>query len=355
MKYTTFALLWLMLAVLFQACGKKSATTDTDVVIPPAGQEIAVRLAPVERYDDAAAITATGTLASSTETRLSFKIGGVIQKLYVEEGARVQKGQLLAKLNLTEIQAQVSQAEYGMEKARRDLERVQNLYRDSAATLEQVQNLQTVLDLARQNLEIARFNLQYAEIRAPHSGIAIKKIASEGELTSPGAPVYVLHGVGPADWVVKAGLSDKDWARLRLGDAADIRLDAYPGQVFRGRVALIPAVADPANGLYTVECKLDARDQRFASGLFATVAIQPRATAAQAAQTRVPIEAIVEGDGKRAFVFVPQGDSVRKVPVLIAELTNTHVVVAQGLEGIDKVITAGSPWLNERSKIRIME
>lgn len=354
MKYTTFAL-WLTLAMLFQACGKKSATSDADVMIPPAGQEIAVRLAPVERFDGAAPITATGMLASSTETRLAFKIGGVIQKLYVEEGARVQKGQLLAKLNLTEIQAQVSQAEYGVEKARRDLERVQNLYRDSAATLEQVQNLQTVLDLARQNLEIARFNLQYAEIRAPHSGVAIKKIASEGELTSPGTPVYVLHGAGPADWVVKTGLSDKDWARLRLGDAADIRLDAYPGQTFRGRVALIPAVADPANGLYTVEFKLDARDQRFASGLFATVTVQPRTTAAQTVQTRVPIEAIVEGDGKRAFVFVPQGNGVRKTPVLIADLTNTHAIIAQGLEGIDKVVTAGSPWLNERSKIKIME
>ncbi len=355
MKYNTFAL-WLTLAVLLQACGKKSATPDADVVIPPLGQEIAVRLAPVERFDGTAPITATGTLASSTETRLAFKIGGIIQKLYVEEGARVQKGQLLAKLNLTEIQAQVLQAEYGVEKARRDLERVQNLYRDSAATLEQVQNLQTVLDLARQNLEIARFNLQYAEIRAPHSGVVIKKIASEGELTSPGTPVYVLHGAGPANWVVKAGLSDKDWARLRLGDAADIRLDAYPGQTFRGRVALIPAAADPANGLYTVEFKLDAHDQRFASGLFATTTVQPRATAAaQAAQTRIPIEAIVEGDGKRAFVFVPQGDGVYKAPVLIADLSNTHAIIAQGLEGIDKVVTAGSPWLNERSKIKIME
>ncbi len=348
MRYISFSLLILMSALTW-SCGKKEAPATE--LKDPNGQEIPVNVVAVERHGSTTTIPASGVLASDTETRLAFKTGGIIQKLYVEEGARVQKGQLLAKLNLTEITAQVTQAEYGVEKARRDLDRVHNLYRDSAATLEQVQNLTTVLDMAKQNLEIARFNLQYSEIRAPHNGVVVKKVASEGELTAPGAPVYLLTGAGPANWVVKVGVPDKDWSRLRTGDAAEIRFDAYPDQVFQGRVSLIAPSADPMNGLYMVELKMETKESRFAPGLFAKAVLTSRKAGAQAV---VPIEAIVEGDGKRAFVFVPKGDGVRKVPVLIAELSNTHAIIAQGLEGIDQVITAGSPYLTEKSRVVIV-
>jgi RND family efflux transporter MFP subunit len=309
----------------------------------------------VENNNTGATILATGMLASDTEARLAFKTGGIIRKMYADEGDRVQKGQLLAQLQLTEIQAQVTQAEYGVEKARRDLERVQNLYRDSAATLEQVQNLNTVLDLAKQNLEIARFNLQYSEIRAPQAGVIIKKMASEGELAAPGMPVLVMNGSGPSNWIARVSVSDKDWALISTGDAAQIRLDAYPDEVFSGRVQLVAPTADPMNGLYPIEIKINARDKRFAPGLFAKAILSPGKAATGSGGVRIPVEAIVEGDGKRAFVFVPDGNGgVRKIPVLIGELTNTHAVVVQGMEGVEAVITAGSPYLSERSRVRVV-
>jgi multidrug efflux system membrane fusion protein len=209
MKYQH--LIWLLMPALLWSCGKKEAP-ETATPIPAPGTEIAVRLVKVENSSEGATILATGMLASDTEARLAFKTGGIIRKVFADEGDRVQKGQLLAQLQLTEIQAQVTQAEYGVEKSRRDLERVQNLYRDSAATLEQVQNLNTVFDMAKQNLEIARFNLQYSEIRAPQAGVIIKKMASEGELAAPGMPVLVMNGTGPANWIA-AGERD----RQRLG------------------------------------------------------------------------------------------------------------------------------------------
>lgn len=352
MKYTH--LIWLLIPALMWSCGKKD-TTETSMQLPAPGTEIAVRLVQVENNNTGAAILATGILASDTEARLAFKTGGIIRKMYADEGDRVQKGQLLAQLQLTEIQAQVTQAEYGVEKARRDLDRVQNLFRDSAATLEQVQNLNTVLDLAKQNLEIARFNLQYSEIRAPQAGVIIKKLASEGELAAPGMPVLAMNGSGPSNWIARVSVSDKDWAVISAGDAAQIRLDAYPGEVFSGKVQLVAPTADPMNGLYPIEINIKAGDKRFAPGLFANAVISPRKTIGGGG-VRVPVEAIVEGDGKRAFVFVPDGKGgVRKIPVVIGELTNSHAVIVQGMEGVDAVITAGSPYLSERSRVRVVE
>lgn len=352
MKYTH--LTWLLIPALMWGCGKKE-TTDTSTQLPAPGTEIAVRLVQVENNNTGATILATGMLASDTEARLAFKTGGIIRKIYADEGDRVQKGQLLAQLQLTEIQAQVTQAEYGVEKSRRDLERVQNLFRDSAATLEQVQNLTTVYDMARQNLEIARFNLQYSEIRAPQAGIIIKKTASEGELAAPGMPVLVMNGAGPSNWIARVSVSDKDWALISTGDAAQIRLDAYPNEVFNGTVQLVAPTADPMNGLYPIEIKIKAGDKRFAPGLFAKAILSPRKATGSGGGVRVPVEAIVEGDGKRAFVFVPDGSGgVRKIPVVIGELTNSHAVIVQGMEGVEAVITAGSPYLSERSRVRVV-
>jgi multidrug efflux pump subunit AcrA (membrane-fusion protein) len=85
-------------------------------------------------------ITASGLLSTENEARLSFKISGIIEKIFVKEGDRVRKGQLLATLKSTEIASQVQQVQLTVEKAQRDYQRANNLYKDSVVTLEQLQN-----------------------------------------------------------------------------------------------------------------------------------------------------------------------------------------------------------------------
>ncbi|MDV7400678.1 hypothetical protein RZS08_55190, partial [Arthrospira platensis SPKY1] len=99
-------------------------------------------------------------------------------------------------LDLTEIEAQVRQAKEGLDKARRDLQRAQNLYADSIATLEQVQNATTAVEVATQSVEIAEFNRQFSEIRAPFAGKVVAKLLNEGEVTGPGTPVFYLIATG---------------------------------------------------------------------------------------------------------------------------------------------------------------
>ena len=117
------ALLTLSIFSLF-ACETHPEAPET---VGLGGHEIAVELEPVVQKAIGQPITWSGLIFSDTEARLSFKIGGIIERIYVEEGQSVRKGQLLAKLDLTEISAQVTQALNGMEKAERDLQRIQNL------------------------------------------------------------------------------------------------------------------------------------------------------------------------------------------------------------------------------------
>lgn len=336
------------LFALMGGCGEKARSA---AVAQTPDERIPVHTAAVELKNIALPIHASGILTSSAEQRLSFKIGGVIRKIYVDEGDVVRPGQLLAALDKTEIDAQVAQARQALNKAERDLGRVEGLYRDSSATLELLQNATTGRDVAKETARIAQFNQQYAEIRATRGGKIIKKLMNEGEITGPGTPVFVLFETGADDWVVKISVSDRDWARLSLGMTAKVSMDAYAGTVFSGKVTDLAPAADPASGLYPVEIRIAPQGKRFAPGLFAQVDITPSQSRNYVA---VPVESIVEGDGKSAFVFVPQtdGESVRRVPVQIAFIEGNRVLIASGLDNATEVVTDGAPYLSEKKKIR---
>ncbi|MCC6459543.1 MAG: efflux RND transporter periplasmic adaptor subunit [Saprospiraceae bacterium] len=336
---------------LLGGCGNSDAKPRATEAGAPTEDRIPVRTAPVQTQSIALPVHASGILSSSAEQRPSFKIGGIIRKIYVDEGDLVRPGQLLAVLDKTEIDAQVAQANQALLKAERDLGRVEGLYRDSSATLELLQNATTGRDVAKETAKIALFNQQYAEIRATRGGKIIKKLMNEGEITGPGMPVFVLFETGKDDWVVKVYVSDRDWARLSIGMNAQVHMDAYPGITFPGKLSDLAPAADPASGLYPVEIKVTPQGQRFAPGLFAQLDIAPR----QAGRfTTVPVEAIIEGDGREAFVFViqPDGESVRKVPVQVAFIEGNRAVLSQHLGDAAEVITAGAPYLTEKKKVR---
>lgn len=316
------------------------------------GHEIAVELESVIEKVIEQPIKGSGLIFSDTEARLSFKIGGIIQQIYVEEGQSVRKGQLLAKLDLTEINAQVVQAQNGMEKADRDLQRIQNLYEEDAATLENVQDLTTALNVAKENHRIATFNQRYAEIRATTSGKIVKKLMNEGELAAPGQAAFYMIDDRQDQWKLEIGLADKDWVRINEGDEARIQLDAYPGHMFSGKVIRMAEGADPSNGTYKVEIKVNPTGKRFATGLYAEASIK---TNQRQTYPIIPIEALVEGHGKKGFVFIPDGASgVKRIPVEIAHILNQEIALLKGPQGGEKVITKGAAYLTDYSTIKII-
>jgi RND family efflux transporter MFP subunit len=333
--------------LLLIGCGQPKKE-ETQPEVPPG---IPVRLVAVEEASRTEPIQVAGTVASTQEARLSFKVGGIIRSITVKEGQAVRKGQLLASLDLTEINAQVTQAMLASEKAERDFTRVKRMFEDTAATLEQLQNVTTGLEVAQQNVQIARFNKQYAQLVAPLDGMIARKLLNEGELAAPGNPVLFLTSSRPADWVVRVGVSDRDWARLGVNDPATVVLDAYPEEVFRGTVTELAQAADPATKLYEVEVRIVPNGKRLASGLFAKVMLTP-------SQSRsyhvIPVEALVEGQGREGYVFVVKEGKAYKVPIKIGYLSDDKVLVTQGLDGVEEVVTAGNAYLKEGTAIRVV-
>lgn len=303
----------------------------------------------------APAIRTTAVLAHQDEMRLAFKIGGVIARIAVDEGSAVRAGQVLAELELAEIGSQVEQSRQLLAKAERDLKRGERLYQEQVIPLESLQDLKTQRDVAAQTVKATRFNREYAVITAPADGVVLRKLAEARETVAPGIPVLVL-GSADAGYVLKASLADRDVVQLALGDRAEVRFDALPGEALSGRVTRLPAAADARTGMFDVELALSGGDARLRSGLVARLALTP-ATAAASERVQVPIAAILEGDRHRAsvFVFDASESRVRRQAVEIAFIDGDQVALSGGLEAGTSVVTDGAAYVEDGKRVRLLD
>lgn len=339
-------LFWMFgLLVWVAGCQKDKPVALHDQALP-------VALASIENKKLAKPVVISGILTSNSDAKLSFKIGGIIDAFYVREGDRVKAGQVLAALKMDEIEAQVAQAKSGFEKAERDYNRAKNLYEDSVATLEQFQNAETGLDVARANLKIARFNADHAKIVAPANGRVLVQLAEANEMIGPGHPIFMFAS-GQNAWAIKAGVPDREVVRLSVGDSATATFDVLKGQSFSARITEIAGGPDPMNGTYEVTLVLDDGCDVFYNGFVAQISIFPSKYEEEAV---IPFEALVDAQGMQGFVFTPGPDSTaRKIPVSIDFLTDDFVAVRAGLDDVSHVITEGASYLNDGQRIRVVQ
>jgi multidrug efflux system membrane fusion protein len=331
-------------AVVLAACA--GAEGKPDVAVVPA---IAVRLTPVLDGTGVQPVEATGTLTTSDELQLSFKIGGVVARVLVHEGETVRAGQPLAALDLREIDAQLAKARTALNKAQRDLARAQNLYKDSVATLENVEDATSAVEIAQSDYTTAAFNQRYAMILAPTNGVVMRRLADAGELVSPGQSIVVMTSANSGS-IVRVGVPDRDVVRLKIGDPAVITFSAYPDKQFAGYVSEIPAAANPQTGTYAVEVRL-AEAPGMATGLIGNVRITPRIAGAARS---IPIEALVEADGNRGVVYTVKDDVAQRRDIAIATIDDRNVAVTAGLDDASLVVTAGGVYLSDGAKVKVV-
>lgn len=346
--YRTLIVAALTFALAACSNGNGAVNAEAERLVP-------VALVTAENGPAAPVIRTTGVLAHKDEMRLAFKIGGVIAQVGVDEGATVKAGQVLAELELAEIGSQVEQTRQLLAKAERDLARGERLYQEQVIPLEALQDLKTQRDVAAQSVKASSFNREYAVITAPSDGVVLRKLAMARETVAPGAPVLVIGSAG-AGYVLKASLADREVVQLAIGDSADVRFDALPGETLSAKVSRLPAAADQRTGMFDVELALPAADARLRSGLVARLALTP-ASAAAASLVHVPIAAILEGDKARAavFVFDASKQSVARQPVEVAFIDGDQVALSSGLSAGAQVVTDGAAYVEEGRKVRVVE
>ena len=343
-----FLLIFLSALVTITSC-KSNASKETtrEDIIP-------VKTMPLQQETTQQTFYTSGQFTTDDETNLSFKTSGIINRVLVKEGDAVKQGQLLATLNLTEINAAAEQASLAYQKAQRDYERASNLYKDSVATLEQMQNAKTALEIAKQQYAAIGFNRNYSEIRAPRNGFILKKYMNDGQYASSGTPVLQVNGAGQANWILKAGVSDYQWAAVKVGDKATITTDAAPGKIINAVVSRKPEGIDPQSGTFIIHLKLENNAGiPVASGLFGKASIFPSQTGKAWA---IPYDALLDGDANAGYVFITNDNATaQKIKVQVGKIENQKIIVSGGLENVKALIVSGSAYLNDGSRIKVTD
>jgi len=344
--------LYLYGMVLLSLAGGCSSAAETPSDSPDTVHSVQVEQ--IVPTTDPLPVYASGVLASKSEINLSFKVGGYIDEILIDEGEAVKKGDLLARLDLSEINAKVIKARNAFEKAKRDLERIRNLYQDTVVTLEQVQDLETVYEVAQAELKIARYNKENAKIYAPINGRILNKYTETEEQVSPGRPILQLGTFGDKSQVIKSGISDEDVVRVQIGDTALVKFDALGNRNFKGEVNKVAAAADPQNGTFEIEVMLSEQAPEFRNGFVGKVTIFPTG---QSPYLRIPMSSLVEANAKEAFIYVP-ADSMQiaqRVAVNPFYIGDSYFAInVSDLGKYSQVITRGSAYLGQGSKINIV-
>jgi len=341
---TKLATIFVMLALLVVPTGPLSADSNGAV---------AVTISKVKHEQRSEPIRNSGRISQKNEMRLAFKTSGLIEQINVEEGDSVTAGQILATLDLEEINAQQERAASNFENAAADLERFNNLYASGLVSQQIKQSAQVAKDNAEAELQIANFNKKLSVIRAPSDGRVLKRFVESSELIQAGQPVLMLASYKQGS-VVRLGLIDQDIVKVAVGDPATIVLDAYPGRNFTGTVSEVALSTDSKAGTFEVEVLIDDQGFTLRSGLIARVEITP---VSSDLQYYIPIESISRADNGVASVFVLDSKKsvANEVSVEIVEFLQDEVIVRGSLKASDKVIRLGAPYLSDGSLVAVAD
>lgn len=314
-----------------------------DADVPATNPPVPVQTTPVVREPVSPTIHGSGRLRAADEATLSFPSGGVVARILVDAGDRVQRGQLLAVLDAAAARARLESARSATEKAERDLSRASAL-EGSALARQQREDAATGLDVARANLDAAEFEVRRSVIVAPADGLVLSRYAEPDQTVGPGAPVLRL--ATDSAWELEIAVPAADALRIEPGEPATVRLTAYPGQRFEGSVAR-KAGGATVLGSFSVWIALAETSVPLASGLLGGADLAPET----AEHPVVPISALAEVDGSDAAVYLFEEGVAKRVPVRIAWLDSGKVALASPSVLSGEVITEGTTFVRDGAPV----
>ena len=313
---------------------------------------IPVRAEPVRWCSNAIPVRATGVLAQQSELDLAFPVAGVLQTVNVRAGDTVRKGDALAQLDLDDLDARVAQARATAEQARRDATRSRALRDSRVIGAEEDENAQTALARAEAALQSALFLRRYAVIEAPADGRVLRRIAEPGQMVDAGQPI--VRFATETGWLVRAALADRDVVRLQTGDRAQIESAAAPGAPVEARITQIAAGSDARTRTTEVELTPGSAPDHFRSGFIVHVTLHPQPVPPR---PRIPLTALVEGQGHTATVFIVAGagDLAQRQAVEVESIDGDHAYLRTPLPPDARLVTRGAEFLRDGARIRVEE
>jgi len=314
--------------------------------------------------------TFAGVVQAGTESKMSFKVSGTVERIYVEIGSKVRAGHTLAELDPTDYEIQVRQAENARDQARAaeiqaeaQYERVRQLYENNSASKSDLEAARAAYqsaheqdNITKKRRKLARNQLEYTKLKAPVAGAISSVRIEQNENIQMGQHAFVL--TSGSDLEVRIAMPEILIAQIREGDNVSVTLDAVGGKVFDAKVTEVGIASTQYATTYPVTVKLLKVDPDIRPGMAAEVSFSFRATREQESFV-VPAHSVSE-DRLGRFVFVVEpADSglgiVHKKPVEVGELLPDGLEILEGLTDGDHLVTAGVSKITDSLTVRFTQ
>jgi RND family efflux transporter MFP subunit len=356
-----------VLGVLWYALAPRTATvTTTPIVTTYPSQQFVV-------------LNATGYVVAQRKAAIASKATGRLEWLGVTEGSRVEAGELIARLDNRDVLAQAESAEANVRATRAALEQALAEERDAAQQLSRNRDLaakgfvsaatidvskarhdravagvasaRATIAAAEATAKNARVAVDYTLIRAPFDGVILSKSANVGDIITPFSSASDSKGavVTMADMStleVEADVSESSLSKIRVGQPAEILLDALPDMRFRGRISRMVPTVDRAKATVMTKVRFDAIDPRVLPEMSAKVAFLSQEVTSEQQKPLVAVaaDALAQREG-RSVVFVVRGERAVAVPVTPGAKVGELTAIAGEVKPGEKAVLRPAPEL----------
>ena len=330
--------------VLAAGCGNttKKDANQAEVVVEEAAPSVAVTKVFTREVPQMS--TYTSTVQAYVKNNIAPQSVNRIKKINVEVGDFVKKGQVLAEMDLIQLQ----QAELQMKNKEIEYNRLKKLHEAGGLSQSDLDAVELAYQVSKTTYENL---LENSVLLSPITGVATARNYDVGDMYAMSAPVFTVEQIVPVKLLV--GISESDYSKVKKGDSVEITADAIPGKTFYGKITRIYPTIDPATRTFTVEVVVDNNYKTLRPGMFARVTIKFGTNN----NVVIPDVAVVkqQGSGER-FVYVLNEDgTVSYVKVVLGRRMGAEFEVLEGIADGATIVTGGQIRLKDGIKVSVNE
>ena len=308
---------------------------------------VPVQVEPVPRRSISQYLETNGTLEAENEVDIVARTSGPVTEIYTEEGHFIRAGQLIARIDEREARNQVAISKVARDEAKLAFDRTKTSWDEGLVSQEAYDTALSNLSSAEAQLESAEIQFAYTEITAPFDALVVTRDIKLAQYVTPGTTLFRISDFTPL--LCRIEVPEKDFPRIRIGQPAHIRVEAYPGDSFSAEVARLRPTVDATTGTFTVTLEVEGQD-KLRPGMFASVYLE---TDTHADAIVIPRDALVL-DSLGDTVFVKSGDEAERHEVRLGLRSENLVEVVEGLTEGDLLIVVGQDGLADGTPVSVI-
>jgi len=364
------------LILIVSGCG----SSENEIEKQENRRAASVKVVKVKKGDISSYIFATGTITPIREARIGPKVEGRIEKIFVDEGDSVKKGQPLIKLeqstymsakneasaSLGTAQSRLKKAGLDLENVARDFKRLSNLWAEKGISEQKYDKILTDYNIAQAELNLAEAQLKEAAAGvaiseenlkdtvtyAPFSGFVVEKLMQEGEVSNWVTYLWdVLHIVDISKVKIECHISETNLVFLQLGKEVEFEVDSYPGKIFSEKITVINPKIDPINRTFLIKIEIPNPDFKLRGGMFCRLKI---AEQEKKGVLQVPKESLLVKNEKHT-VFKMEAGKARAQIVQLGISDGDWVEVIEGLKEGELIVTEGIYALTDGIETEVIQ